>query len=164
MDLTLPEFAAIAEILGLVALVPSLIFVGVQLKRGNREARAATMQAAMVSDLTISIAFADHAGTWNKVITGQPLETGEESRRGIVLFNVLMADTEGRFHQYKAGYLDAQSWEGRSSALPGVTRLPIFEIWRNSPGGKSHAADFLALLDSYRAQADEEVSSDASGS
>lgn len=60
---TLSELALIAEILGLVAVVPSLIFVEVQLMRGNREARAATIQATMDSDLRLSSAFADHAGS-----------------------------------------------------------------------------------------------------
>jgi hypothetical protein len=60
---------------------------------------------------------------------------------------VLMADTEGRFHQYRSGYLDAQTWEARSSTLPKLVRLPIFEVWRSSPGGASHSADYLELLD-----------------
>ena len=147
MTWTLSELASIAEIVGLVAIVPSLIFVGVQLMRGNREARAATIQATMDSDLRLSSAFADHAGTWNKVITGEPLAIGEEMRRGIVLFNVLMADTEGRFQQYRSGYLDAQTWEARKATLPKFVRLPIFEVWRSSPGGASHSADYLELLD-----------------
>jgi hypothetical protein len=147
MTWTLSEFAAVAEILGLVAIIPSLIFVGVQLQRGNREARAASIQATMDADREISMAFADHAATWDKVITGRPMTEGEEWRRGIVLFNVLMADSEGRYHQFKAGYLDAQSWEARHSTLRELANLPIYKIWRNSPGGRSHAADFLAIMD-----------------
>ena len=77
---TLSEFAAVAEILGLVAIVPSLIFVGVQLQRGNCEARAASIQATMDADREISMAYADHAGTWDKIITGAPLAEGEELR------------------------------------------------------------------------------------
>lgn len=155
MTWTLSELAAVAEILGLIAIVPSLIFVGVQLQRGNREARAASIQATMDADREISMAFADHAGTWNKVITGSPLAEGEEWRRGIVLFNVLMADSEGRFHQFKAGYLDAQSWEARHSTLRELSNLPIYKTWRNSPGGRSHAADFLEILDSLAEESKE---------
>lgn len=147
MTWTLSELAAIAEILGLIAIVPSLIFVGVQLARGNREARAATYQAAMKSEIDVSAILVEHAGTWDKVMTGAPLASGEELREGIVLFNVLMSDSEGRYHQFKAGYLDVQSWDARRSALASAVFLPIFEIWRSSPGGLSHSADFLALLD-----------------
>ncbi len=147
MTWTLQELASIAEILGLIAIVPSLIFVGVQLGRGNREARAAAFQAAMKSEIDVSAIFAEHAGTWDNVINGAPLASGEELRRGMILFNVLMSDSEGRYHQFKAGYLDVQSWEARHSALAPMVILPIFEIWRSSPGGLSHSADFLQLLD-----------------
>ena len=147
MTWTLQELASIAEILGLIAIVPSLIFVGVQLGRGNREARAAAFQAAMKSEIDVSAILAEHAGTWDKVIKGAPLASGEELRKGMILFNVLMSDSEGRYHQFKAGYLHVQSWEARHSALAPMVILPIFEIWGSSPGGLSHSADFLKLLD-----------------
>lgn len=147
MTWTLQELASIAEILGLIAIVPSLIFVGVQLGRGNREARAAAFQAAMKSEIDVSAILAEHAGTWDKVIKGAPLASGEELRKGMILFNVLMSDSEGRFYQFKSGYLDVQSWEARHSALALMVILPIFEIWRSSPGRLSHSADFLKLLD-----------------
>jgi len=35
--------SGLAETIGLLAIVPSLLFVGVQLARGNREARAAAL-------------------------------------------------------------------------------------------------------------------------
>jgi len=50
MTWTLSELAAIAEIIGLIAIVPSLLFVGVQLARGNREFRAASTQAVLASE------------------------------------------------------------------------------------------------------------------
>ena len=54
MTWTLSELASVAEILGLLAIVPSLIFVGVQLVRGNREARATTTQLAVQSEPRMS--------------------------------------------------------------------------------------------------------------
>jgi len=73
MTWALADIAAVAEILGLIAVVPSLIFVGVQLARSNREARAATIQATMDSDREVSATFAEHAETWDKVVNGAPL-------------------------------------------------------------------------------------------
>jgi hypothetical protein len=88
-----------------------------------------------------------HRDSWDvKVLNGELLASGEELRRGIVLYNMLMTDSENRFLHFESGYLDPQAWEIRRSTLRRVVGLPIFEIWRNSPGGNSHPADFLEIL------------------
>jgi hypothetical protein len=145
--MTLEQYAFLAEILASAAVVISLIFVGIQLAHANRESRASTMQAAMFREIENSFRFADHAATWNKVITGAPLSDGEELRRSIALFNAFMTDCEYRFRQFRAGYLDAQTWQARMATLPIVANLPVYAPWRASPGGQNHAQDFLALMD-----------------
>lgn len=145
--MTLEHYAYLAEIIGSLAIIASLVFVGVQLSHANRESRAAAMQAAMLTEVDNSFRFADHANTWDKVVRGAPLADGEEERKGIVLYNALVTDSENRYHQYRAGYLDSQSWEARRAALHPMMRLPIFENWRKSFGGRNHAPDFLAILD-----------------
>ncbi|MGD8341426.1 MAG: hypothetical protein PVH89_11625 [Gammaproteobacteria bacterium] len=145
--MTLEQYAYLAEMLGSAAVVISLIFVGIQLARANRETRTATMQAAMFREMENSFRFAEHASTWDKVITGAPLSEGEEIRRALGLYNAFMTDCEYRYRQFKGGYLDAQTWDARNATLPLIVRLPIFEIWRSAPSGKNHAADFLKMLD-----------------
>jgi len=147
MTWTLSELASLAEIIGLLAIIPSLLFVGVQLARGRREIRAATLQATLTSERELNAKFADYAGTWDKVVKGEPLSEGEETRRAIVLFNMLMMDTENRFQQFKSGYLDPESWEARHSTLHENVSFPIFKVWRNSPGGRNRSAEFLRILD-----------------
>ncbi len=89
----------------------------------------------------------EYASVWDKVLTGQALAAGEEARRGIVLFNMLMTDSEGRFLHFNTGYLDARSWEGRRSILLSMANLPIYEAWRTSGGARSHSVEFLEMLD-----------------
>ena len=144
--MTLEQYAWLAQLLGSVAVVISLIFVGIQLARANNESRAATMQAAMFREMENSFRFADHAGTWDKVMIGEPLE-GAELRRALGLFNALMTDCEYRYRQFKAGYLDAQTWEARNATLPSIVSLPIFRTWTQVVSGKNHSADFLAMLE-----------------
>jgi hypothetical protein len=153
MTWALADIAAVAEILGLVAVVPSLIFVGVQLARSNREARAATIQATMDSDREASATLAEHAETWDKVVTGAPLADGAETRRAILLFNVLMVDTEGRYHQYQTGFLDAKAWQARYAASRKMVSLPIYKTWRQSGGAASRSEDFLEILDRLASEA-----------
>ena len=153
---TLSELAALAEIIGLIAIIPSLIFVGVQLYRGNRETRAATIQSAINSELDMIATIAQHAGTWDKVMTGAPLESGEEHRRGILLFNLVMTESENRFHQVRSGYLDNSMWAGSLTSIRPVVSRPIFSEWRDTPGALNHSADFLAFVDSLAEEVSEE--------
>jgi hypothetical protein len=84
---------------------------------------------------------------WEKVLTGAPLEEGAELRGGILLFNLLMVNTDNRYYQFRSGFLDSSSWDGYKSTLPPFVKLPIFKIWRETPGAHSHTVEFLALLD-----------------
>lgn len=139
--------SAVAELLAAIGVIVSLIFVGLQLKKSNAEARSATMQATTDSEIMMVATLTRYADTWNKVNTGQDLEGDTEFRRGVLLFNLLMIDYENRFHQFQAGNLVGRSWSTRLSMLDTLVTLPIYESWRQSPGGRSHGADFLDLID-----------------
>jgi hypothetical protein len=145
--MALEYYANIAEIVGVILVVVTLVFLVLQIRQNTRALRSTTIQSVMQSEIAMMSLLVENAATWEKIQSGAPLASGEETRRAIVLFNVYMIETESRYHQFKTGYLDAQPWDGRLGTLPGVVRLPIFKLWRSSPGGESHAADFLALLD-----------------
>ena len=145
--MTLEHYAYLFDIAGSVAVVVSLIFVGVQLARANRESRTATMQAAMFREMDNSFRFAEFAETWDKIITAQPLAPGQELRRALALYNAFMTDCEYRYRQFKAGYLDESTWEARNSTLPPLVKLPVFPLWRAALSGKNHSSDFLDYLD-----------------
>ena len=143
----LDQIANIADIVGATLVVVTLIFLTLQIRQNTQALRATTIQAAMQSEMEFASILLKEVGVWEKVITGAPLESGKETRIAILLFNVFMIDTESRYHQFNAGYLDAQAWNGRLSTMWDVVRFPIFPRWRASLGGLSHSADFLAMLD-----------------
>ena len=147
MKTKLSEMALIAEIIAAVGVILSLIFVGMQINEGNKESRAATLQAAADGEAFLIATLLEHPGIWDKMLTGQPLEDGEEMRTGILLYNLMMAESENRYHQFNAGFLDAASWHGRLDSLRPVVKLPFFRTWKGSIGAMNHSADFLGLLD-----------------
>jgi len=147
MKMKLSDWASIAEIIAAVGVILSLIFVGLQISEGNQETRAATVQAAADGEAFVIATTLNHAGTWHKVITGAPLDSGEETRIAILLFNLLMTESENRFFQFNSGFLDPPSWQGRLASLGPLVRLPMFATWKESVGALNHSADFLDLLD-----------------
>ena len=152
MKSKLTDWASIAEIIAAIGVVFSLIFVGLQINEGNQETRAATIQATADAEAFMIATMANHSNTWHKVTTGVPLESGAETREGIILYNMLMVETENRYHQFHSGFLGAASWEGRLSTLQPTVKLPIFKIWRASLGAKGHTTEFLELVDSLAAE------------
>jgi hypothetical protein len=145
--MALDQYANIAEIVGVVVVIVTLVFLTLQIRQNTRAIRSTTIQAVMQSEMAFSKILIEHSDTWNKILTAEPLAVGEETRKAIVLFNVFMIDTESRYHQYNTGYLDVQAWEGRLGTLPEVTNLPVYQMWKTSFGGMSHSADFLKLLE-----------------
>jgi hypothetical protein len=148
-------YANVAEIVGVILVVVTLAFLTLEIRHNTRALRATTIQAVMQSEMALSNFLAEHADTWEKVLTGEPLEAGAEMRKAIIIFNVFMIDTENRYHQFLTGFLDAQSWESRKSTVPEMVRLPVFPAWRQSPGGRSHAGDFLAFIDGIEANTED---------
>jgi len=139
--MSLQDWGAIGELLGGVAIIVSLLYVGLQIKHGNREARAATLQATLDSEMLVQAEAMRYAGTWDKVVTGVHLADGEESRRAILLYGMLMTLYQNRYYQFKTGYLDDPPFTEEA-----VT-FPMFEIWRGSGGAKNRTAEFLEVLD-----------------
>ena len=146
--MNLDQIANIAEIIGVILVVITLVFLTMQIRQNTQAIRATTMESAMQSEMGFAALLLQEAGVWEKILTGAAVAEGEETRKSILLFNVFMIDTESRFHQFSIGYLDAKAWEGRyGSSLRTFIRLPTYELWRASIGGMSRSADFLQLMD-----------------
>jgi hypothetical protein len=145
MKLKLSEWANIAEVLGAVAIVVSLIFVGVQISDGNRETRAATAQSALNAEMSFQAEILRYADTWLKVVSGQPFSDDVEERRGIILYNMMMTQNENSYVQMKSGFLEVSS-----DALAEGVLWPIYEIWTQSGGYRARSLKFREFLDAER--------------
>lgn len=146
----LDDLANIAEVVGLVLVLVTLAILILQIRQQTRALKSSAIQAVMQSEIALTSVLVEHADAWKKVLTGQHFLPGEDTRRAIILFNILMTDTESRYQQYKIGFLDLNAWAGRHELLPELVQLPIFEPWRVSPGGKTYSTDFLELIDNIK--------------
>ena len=150
MKPSLSDIASIAEIAAAIGVIVSLIFVGLQINEGNRETRAATAQALFDSEMFMSKTFVEHAGTWAKVLAGTPLEEGEEERKAINLYNMVIMESENRFNQFRSGYIDAAAWQSTLESLPTLRNLPMYETWTPSGGASNRSAEFKEILHSAK--------------
>lgn len=145
--MALEQFANIADIVSALLVILTLIFLTLQVRQNTKALRSTAIQAVLQSELELGRVFADNATTWEKVVSGAPLDNGEERRKGIILYNMFMIDSGSRFHQHGTGFLDEKSWQARLQILPDIVNLPIYATWRASLGARTHSADFLELVD-----------------
>lgn len=148
----LEQVANIAEIVGVVLVVVTLVFLTLQIRQNTKALRSTTIQAVLEFEMEFGSILLRNAATWEKILTGAPVAQGAELRQAIMLFNLFMVNSESRYQQYETGFLDPQAWEARLKTLPRVVSLPIFEDWRQSIGGQSHSEDFLKIIDELAKQ------------
>ncbi len=147
MNQKLSDWASIAEILGAVAIVISLIFVGLQISEGNRETRAATTQAALDAEMVFQTELIRYADVWRNVVVGGDLSDEIATQRAITLFNLLMTQYDNRYQMSKSGYHELSD-----EALRTAVVFPFYDIWRGSGGAAGRSQDFLEYVDEMRRQ------------
>ena len=100
-----------AELIGIVAIVASLVFVGLQLRQSHEIALATQYQAR--AEATLNLHLAGIEADWLPV---RPLRDGiskEVSARDINVFLWLWIQYDNHYYQYQAGFLDESSWHAQ---------------------------------------------------
>ena len=72
--MTFKKFNEVAELLGMVAIVASLIFVGIQLRQSQRIALAEVEAANSAASIELASLLSDHSEVWVRGIAGEELE------------------------------------------------------------------------------------------
>jgi hypothetical protein len=117
--LTLSDWASIAEVAGAIAVVLSLLYVGVQVKANTDEIRAANRQAFVNRSLlaTGNIATSTELATaFAKIAVGAPL-TPTETIQYQYFVRGLLYDIQESFLVHREGRLDDDYWETRAAIV-----------------------------------------------
>ena len=145
MKTKLADWASIAEIIAAAAVVLSIVFVGLQISDSNREARAATTQAALDAEMRFQAQVIRYADIFEKVIVGGDHSDKVEVRRAAALYNMSMTMFANQYEMMVSGYMTFPRETFRRAV-----NLPFYETWRASIGAQSRSQEFLDLADSLR--------------
>ncbi len=164
--MTLEELAYISQIIGVVAVFASLIFVGVQVRQNSEQIKANTrsikasaafegthswastneMVVADVSDdvLLTAISTYDPGKTWS--------DFSEIDRaRNTLLQRALFQKLEGLYFLHKYGNLDKAIWDARLSWAAGVVKLPFYRQWWEFEKTQNiWSGEFVAVIETAR--------------
>ena len=111
--MTLQDASNLAQVVGVLAVMASLIFVGIEVRQNSAITRAQVHQQLSDTFTAYLETLADHADI---------VATGTDSKAGLsrmtdaelLRFSFLMAGLfkiwENAFYQYKSGFLDERAW------------------------------------------------------
>ena len=84
------------QIVGIAAVVGSLMFVGLQLKQSDDIALAGVFESSAARGIELRSLFAEHADTWQKACLGEELNASEK----VIAGNIYFAYLQGNFNTW----------------------------------------------------------------
>jgi hypothetical protein len=136
MKYTLKKVALLTEIIGGIAIVVSLIFVGIQFKENTIATKSATANAANA----ITIAWYSETGNsaqssqliWNYLKDPKSITSNAEKYQVTILLHGLFLAFQNSYYLANEGTLDQNILESLTAALIAVKNQPGFhEYWEN---------------------------------
>ena len=151
MKLKLKQWAQIAEVVGAVAIIVSLIYVGSELKHNTVATQAATFQQMVQLSTTslISIASdADLTEIMTRAVQDPDLLNDQERFRWFLINRAQWRGMEAAFFQYQHGVLGDPEWMSYEKMMCGE----IFTVTGGHAGWDRHrfvlSPDFVTFIES----------------
>ena len=143
----LSEWKDIAELVGLVAIIASLIFVGLQLKQSQEIAIATQYQARAAATQELSLAHIE-AGYLTRVPELRAGLSDDVTAEDINTALWLWIQMDNHFYQYQSGFLSEDAWQAQQRNAKGVysdCAMRFVYEWRKN----GLRAEFVALVESF---------------
>lgn len=146
MSRILEEYALIAEIISGIAIIISLIFVGIQIKRNTKATQATTFQAIADLDINLLLNFGISPELAKLITTFRDDPdslSGEEQNHGFYLFGAEVRHVENLFLQYENKMLSEKHWHSRKALVDGIVLSNGFGALLKHPFRKYFDGSFI---------------------
>jgi len=100
---------AVTEIIGVLAVVLTLVYLAVQVRQNNELLRSESRQALVSNDVVSLTSNLGHADVINKYVSGGELSSEDQLRLSF-MFAIDLRNREFEYFQYTNGLLDEESW------------------------------------------------------
>ena len=149
--------SAIAEVIGVIAIVVSLIYVSIQIKQNTRVARAATRQAISESTENLGsdlIANGEIAAIFVKHMSGEELTPVENLRLQARCYRDFQ-HWENIHYQFDEGLVSNDQWQGFRKNLSSLLAIQAYrEYWDHESTHYSEAfqSEIASILESHQVE------------
>jgi len=136
----------LAEILGIVGVIGSLLFVAMEIQQNTDAVRSASIQGVLDQSFAANLPPVDNASL-REAIYSAPDELNDDQRRQLAWFYAALIRVQlNRFYQAQVGVLDEESVL-ELGARGGVFQVPTFKSWWATQGGR-YSPEFEDFIDS----------------
>jgi|GEM_PF-1592976 len=149
----LEEYALIAEIISALAVIISLIFVGIQIRGNTKATQASTFHeiAALDIHLLLSLGASKESARIISTFRENPGALDEEEHNhGFHLFAAEIRHVENLFLQNENKMLSKKDWESRKSLVDGMVLTPGFGALLESPNKQFFDGSFIQYSERLR--------------
>lgn len=144
--------SAIAEWIGVILIIISLVYVALQIRQNTETISAATEleTGRMWSEFHARVATSpDLADIWDKGLTGPDTLSPGEKRRFIWFVAEYCFVVENLYRQRKLGFLSIETWSQHEATIAGLLLNPLLGRWWDS-GVSPYSAEFRKVIDAAR--------------
>ena len=149
----LEQYALIAEITSAIAIIISLVFVGLQIRGNTKATQASTFHQIAALDIKILLSLGNSKESARIISTfrGNPDALSEEElNHGFYLFAAEVRHVENLFLQNENKMLSKKDWGSRKSLVEGMVLSPGFGALLKSPNRKFFDGSFIEFGENQR--------------
>ncbi|MDX1556100.1 MAG: hypothetical protein R3212_08745 [Xanthomonadales bacterium] len=144
--------SAIAEWIGVILIIISLIYVALQVRQNTETIKSATEleTGRMWSELHSRVAHSpDMVDIWDKGLTTPDALTPTEKRRFVWFVAEYFFVVENLYRQRTLGFLSLETWSQHEKAVAGLLLHPLLQRWWES-GVSPYSLEFREVIDARR--------------
>jgi len=131
--------ATVAEVIGAIGVVASLLYVGIQIRQNSETTKAATIAQVLDQSASVSLIMAADKAVASVFARGleepSSLEKDERAQFRQIMF-ALFRRYENSEYQFHQGLLPPENWQALKANMASVVGTPGFQWWweRAQPG------------------------------
>ena len=151
MSINWEVVGAIAELIGSVAVLVTLLFVLIQLRHSSSAIRSVSLQSALGADvgiLTSLVSDPELHGIYHRGIRSTDELSKEEYSRFEILLLLMLRMNDIQYQQYVNGETGAEYWDSLATTFQTQLEMPgMFASWQRQKGVLTKG--FVAEVDSW---------------
>ena len=130
--------SVVSDVVSAIAVVVSLIYLGIQVRSNTRATKASASFDATHSWATFNESALENPELLSATLKAFDPEVGaedlsaEERQLVSIAARALFQKLEGQYYLYKHGYMEPQLWKCRLDWARGLVVLPVFSTWWRS--------------------------------
>ena len=148
--MALEQYAYLAEIIGVVVVTVSLIYLAQQVRQNSKQLESQSYQAWVASNLQINMAMSDPA--LSAIVAEGNLDSANLSDKSYVAYAMshlaIMQMAQAADYLYRSGSLDRELWEGEMNRAAGILAMPGVRQWWDAGGNTQLTERFVKQLES----------------